>query len=109
LQELEHAWEQVLQTFGVEHEQAQKTFLALVQVYASPSRVYHTLEHIRVVLQWIERLGSLSTDLPALQLAQKDDRGSWSHEPASRVAVVGEQPAWGQGAHAWYVQPHQGE
>ncbi|HTK08820.1 MAG TPA: hypothetical protein VL485_16740 [Ktedonobacteraceae bacterium] len=71
---LQHSWEQLLQTFGVEQGKAQAPFTGLVNAYSSPDRVYHTLEHVQTVLEWIARLRGLATDLPALQLA------AWFHD-----------------------------
>jgi predicted metal-dependent HD superfamily phosphohydrolase len=72
--QLQSAWEQLLQTFGIEQAKAQTVFMALADAYASPGRVYHTLDHIQAMLAWIERLRSLASDLPAIQLA------AWFHD-----------------------------
>jgi predicted metal-dependent HD superfamily phosphohydrolase len=71
---MQHMWNQLLQTFGIEQIEAKATFAALVRAYSSPGRVYHTLEHIQAVLAWIELLSAYTTDLPALQLA------AWFHD-----------------------------
>lgn len=71
---MQHAWEQLLQMFGIEHVKAQATFTALTDAYNSPGRAYHTLEHIQAVLKWIDILRSHATDLPSLQLA------AWFHD-----------------------------
>lgn len=74
LRTMQHMWEQLLQTFEIEHIEAQTTFAALVRAYSSPGRVYHTLEHIQAVLAWIDILCDYTTDLPTLQLA------AWFHD-----------------------------
>ena len=71
---LQGEWEKLLQMFGIEQEKAETTFTALVHMYSSPGRVYHTLEHIQEMLTWIERLRDNALDLPALQLA------CWFHD-----------------------------
>src|SRR5215469_3153714 len=71
---LQRSWQQLLQTFGIEHVKAQTTFTALADAYSSPGRVYHTLDHIQAVLAWIDMLRTHATDLRALQLA------AWFHD-----------------------------
>ncbi len=71
---LQQEWEKLLETFGIGQIKAQTTFNALVHMYSSPGRVYHTLEHIEAMLTWIERLRDNAADLPALQLA------CWFHD-----------------------------
>ena len=71
---IQREWEKLLETFGIEQEKAETTFTALVHVYSSPGRVYHTLEHIQEMLTWIERLRDNALDLPTLQLA------CWFHD-----------------------------
>ena len=61
--QLQNAWEQLLQTWGIEQAEAQMTFSGLVTAYSSPGRVYHTLEHIQDMLQWIETLRDHAHDL----------------------------------------------
>lgn len=72
--QLQRSWEQLLQTFGIEQVKAQTTFAALADAYSSPGRVYHTLDHIQAVLEWIEMLRTHATDLRAIQLA------AWFHD-----------------------------
>lgn len=74
MQHMLHAWEQLLQVFGIESAKTQAAYTALVDAYSSPGRVYHTLEHIQAVLAWIETLQNYATDLPTLQLA------AWFHD-----------------------------
>jgi predicted metal-dependent HD superfamily phosphohydrolase len=62
-------WEKLLQTWGIEQTEAQTAFAGLVAAYSSPGRVYHTLEHIQAMLQWIESLRDQAHDLAALQLS----------------------------------------
>jgi len=72
--QLQRSWEQLLQTFGIEQVKAQITFTTLADAYSSPGRIYHTLDHIQEVLEWIDRLCNYATDLPAIQLA------AWFHD-----------------------------
>lgn len=72
--QLQRSWEQLLQTFGIEQVKAQATFTTLAGAYSSPGRIYHTLDHIQEVLEWIDRLRPYATDLPAIQLA------AWFHD-----------------------------
>lgn len=72
--QLQHSWEQLLQTFGIERVKAQTTFTTLADAYSGPGRVYHTLEHIQDVLVCIDGLRTYATDLPAIQLA------AWFHD-----------------------------
>jgi predicted metal-dependent HD superfamily phosphohydrolase len=72
--QLQHEWEQLLHTFGIEQTKAQTVFTALSHAYSSPGRVYHTLDHIQAMLEWINRLHSHATDLPAIQFA------AWFHD-----------------------------
>src|SRR5215510_5718554 len=72
--QLQHAWEQLLQPFGIEQARAQTAFTALVHAYGSPDRLYHTLDHIQAMLECIDMLRNYATDLPAIQLA------AWFHD-----------------------------
>jgi predicted metal-dependent HD superfamily phosphohydrolase len=72
--QFQDAWEQLLQTWGVERAQAQNAFAGLVAAYSSPGRVYHTLEHIQDMLQWIERLRDYANNLAVLQFS------TWFHD-----------------------------
>jgi predicted metal-dependent HD superfamily phosphohydrolase len=72
--QLHNAWDQLLQTWDVEQAQAQTAFSELVAAYSSPGRVYHTLEHIRDMLQWLERLRDHANNLAVLQLS------AWFHD-----------------------------
>ncbi len=71
---LQHQWEKLLEMFGIEQAKAGTTFTAIVHMYSSPGRVYHTLEHIQAMLTWIDRLRDNALDLPTLQLA------CWFHD-----------------------------
>jgi len=64
----------LLQTFAIEQAKAQHAWISLVRAYASPGRVYHTLDHARAVLQWTLQLCHEAHDLPAIQLA------AWFHD-----------------------------
>jgi predicted metal-dependent HD superfamily phosphohydrolase len=69
MMQLQNAWEQLLQTWGIEQAEAQTAFSGIVAAYSSPGRVYHTLEHIQAMLQWIESLRDHAHNLAVLQLS----------------------------------------
>jgi predicted metal-dependent HD superfamily phosphohydrolase len=71
---LQNSWEQLLQGFSVEQARTQAIFTSLIDLYRSPGRVYHTLDHIQNVLQWVEILRDYANDLPVIQLA------AWFHD-----------------------------
>lgn len=74
MSQLQRSWEQLLQVFGVEQVKAQTLFTALAAAYNSPGRVYHTLDHIQTVLEWVETQRSQCRDYPTVQLA------AWFHD-----------------------------
>ncbi|AFZ55846.1 hypothetical protein H6G54_27025 [Anabaena cylindrica FACHB-243] len=67
-------WQQTLQSFNVDPTTANEAFFQLISVYSSPSRHYHTLQHIHYVLNTIETFTTCIQDLPSLQLA------AWFHD-----------------------------
>ncbi|BDI15131.1 hypothetical protein ANSO36C_09330 [Nostoc cf. commune SO-36] len=67
-------WQHTLQTFGVDHVIAEKSFSDLVTGYSTPGRYYHTLKHIDHVLSTIQILQGYTTNLAAVQLA------AWFHD-----------------------------
>ncbi|MGM3307065.1 HD domain-containing protein [Anabaena sp. WFMT] len=67
-------WQHTLQSFNVDQITANKAFFQLVSVYSSPSRHYHTLQHIYSVLNTIETFKTYVQDLPSVQLA------AWFHD-----------------------------
>ncbi|HEY9668206.1 MAG TPA: hypothetical protein V6C91_15450 [Coleofasciculaceae cyanobacterium] len=71
---LKSSWDILLQPFEVEPELGQQVFFDLVTAYSSCDRFYHNLEHIHQVLETIEQLSSLSSNLPAIQFA------AWFHD-----------------------------
>lgn len=72
--QMRQAWEQLCDTCYIEPSESHTAYIALIDAYNSPGRVYHTLEHIQAVLAWIETLRNHAVDLPALQLA------AWFHD-----------------------------
>ena len=72
--QLQQRWEQLLWAFHIEQGKAQTAFHDLVAAYASPGRVYHTLDHIQAVLDWTDRLAMYAHQLPVIQLA------AWLHD-----------------------------
>jgi predicted metal-dependent HD superfamily phosphohydrolase len=71
---LKYNWRTLLQPFQVEPNLEQKVFGDLVTAYSSPVRFYHTLEHIRQVLEKIEQMRQFSINFPVLQFA------AWFHD-----------------------------
>lgn len=69
MQQLQNAWEQLLETWGIGQAEARTTFAGLAAAYDSPGRVYHRLEHIQEMLQWVESLRDHANDLAVLQLS----------------------------------------
>lgn len=72
--QLQSVWQQLLQTWGIEQAKAATTFSELVAAYSSPGRVYHTLEHVQDMLQWIEILRDEANRLAVVQLS------TWFHD-----------------------------
>ena len=62
-------WQNLIQAFGVQPGAAQVAFSDLVAAYASPNRYYHTLEHIRQVLQTVQLLKDYAKNLEIVRLA----------------------------------------
>ncbi|WP_413173762.1 hypothetical protein [Anabaena azotica] len=67
-------WQHTLQPFGVDPIIANQLFPQLVAIYSSPSRHYHTLQHIHYVLSKIDVLQNYVQDLASVQLA------AWFHD-----------------------------
>jgi predicted metal-dependent HD superfamily phosphohydrolase len=67
-------WQQTLQPFNVDSEIANNIFFEIVSCYSHPSRYYHNLTHIHVVLNKIEFLQTYIQDLPSVKLA------AWFHD-----------------------------
>jgi predicted metal-dependent HD superfamily phosphohydrolase len=71
---LEGSWDQLVRVSGVSPPAAAAVFADLVQAYSSPERHYHTLHHIRQVLDTLEAGRALAKDQAALQWA------AWFHD-----------------------------
>lgn len=74
LSRLELSWKHLLQNFGVDSAIARTTFLDIANLYSSPNRFYHNLDHVSQVLQVIESLRSLSLHPTTLEFA------AWFHD-----------------------------
>jgi predicted metal-dependent HD superfamily phosphohydrolase len=71
---LHQTWRNLLALYGAASAVVDVEFQELVERYASPGRYYHTLEHIRDVLSWVDSLASLARDLPFVYFA------AWFHD-----------------------------
>lgn len=71
---LELSWQNLLQNFGVDSAIARKTFLDIANLYSSPNRFYHNLDHVSQVLQVIELLRSLALEPDTIAFA------AWFHD-----------------------------
>lgn len=67
-------WQDLLGLWGVDPGEANRSFEDIRGQYAGPGRFYHTLDHIRNVLDIVDRLGPLARNLNAVRLA------AWLHD-----------------------------
>jgi len=74
-------WLTLLQSFGVSSTAAQTVFENLRTAYTSPKRHYHTLEHIKQVLQTVEQLQIYAQNLALVKLAV------WFHDKVGGRSV----------------------
>lgn len=74
LSRLELSWQNLLQNFGVDSAIARKTFLDIANLYSSPNRFYHNLDHVSQVLQVIEPMRSLALNPDTIAFA------AWFHD-----------------------------
>jgi len=72
--EMSQRWLDLLSTWSVDHELALKTFQDIERHYAEPGRFYHTLDHIRGVLDIVDQLQSQALHPNAVLLA------AWLHD-----------------------------
>ncbi len=71
---LRRQWRDLLHTWAVEPTLADRAFEDIGRQYAEPGRYYHTLAHIRDVLETVESLGSYAKHPNAVRLA------TWLHD-----------------------------
>lgn len=71
---LRERWGQFFAALATDPIAAEQSFADLATRYAHPDRHYHNLEHLRHVLETIDRLTPLAQDLPAVLLA------AWFHD-----------------------------
>jgi predicted metal-dependent HD superfamily phosphohydrolase len=60
--------------FGIDAHRSEQILDRLCRLHAGEGRFYHTLRHLEEVLQVIDALSALATDLAAIQLA------AWFHD-----------------------------
>src|SRR5262249_36909343 len=71
---LRSQWQQLFAPLQVAPQASEQAFAALVKQYASPGRYYHTLDHIRQVIDTINQLRNIASDLTVVLLA------GWFHD-----------------------------
>jgi predicted metal-dependent HD superfamily phosphohydrolase len=71
---LRRRWDTVVTNLGLDQHRAQPIFDVLANLYSSPARHYHTLEHLCSVLDALARFGATALETPALFLA------AWFHD-----------------------------
>jgi predicted metal-dependent HD superfamily phosphohydrolase len=71
---LRQNWYDLVRAWAVDSRLADQTFEEVGEHYGGPGRFYHTLEHVRNVLQTVESLGSHARNLNAVKLA------AWLHD-----------------------------
>jgi predicted metal-dependent HD superfamily phosphohydrolase len=67
-------WSKLLHSLGLGGSLADRTFADLAQAYLAEGRHYHTLRHVRQVLDTLRALRDQANNLPALELA------AWFHD-----------------------------
>jgi predicted metal-dependent HD superfamily phosphohydrolase len=71
---LKRAWHHLLDAWAIEPAAADDALQDVTDRYASHGRAYHTLDHVRAVLETVEALGSHARDLSSVRLA------AWLHD-----------------------------
>lgn len=71
---LEATWLKLMARLNIDHSQARPAFADIARRYGSEPRVYHTLAHIRQVLDDVDRLAPFASKLAEVQLA------AWLHD-----------------------------
>jgi predicted metal-dependent HD superfamily phosphohydrolase/GrpB-like predicted nucleotidyltransferase (UPF0157 family) len=72
--EMRESWQNLLAAWAVDPAVADRTFEEIVEAYSCPGRFYHTLDHVRHVLQEVEVIGSEAKHPNAVRLA------AWLHD-----------------------------
>ena len=62
-------WHDLMRVWNVAPQLAAEIFADLVERYTGPSRFYHTLDHIRKMLETVDALGRFARNLNAVKLA----------------------------------------
>jgi predicted metal-dependent HD superfamily phosphohydrolase len=71
---LRQKWHDLLRAWAIDSDQAESTFEQVREHYDEPGRFYHTLDHVRSVLEIVGSLGSHARNLNAVKLA------AWLHD-----------------------------
>jgi predicted metal-dependent HD superfamily phosphohydrolase len=86
-------WERLLGSLGVAGQDSRAALADLARRYAQPGRHYHTLDHVRFVLDALQELGATPDRAPALFLAAwfhdavYDTRAADNEEQSARLAA----------------------
>jgi predicted metal-dependent HD superfamily phosphohydrolase len=89
---LRQRWHTLVAAAALDQGKGLPLFEDLAEAYSSPDRHYHTLEHLRAVLDALTRLGATEQAAPALFLAAwfhdavYDSRASDNEEQSARLA-----------------------
>jgi predicted metal-dependent HD superfamily phosphohydrolase len=67
-------WHELLQTWGVAPNRADRKFEEVVLAYSGPGRFYHNLDHVLAVLATVDSLASFAKNVNAVKLA------AWLHD-----------------------------
>ena len=71
---LRRKWHELLRTWSVASILADRTFEDVCEHYNGPDRFYHTIDHVRSVLETVESPGSYARNLNAVK------RAAWLHD-----------------------------
>jgi predicted metal-dependent HD superfamily phosphohydrolase len=71
---LQRKWRALVGTWAVGTDLADEAFKDISKHYSEPGRFYHTLAHVKSVLETVETLGSHASDLNTVKLA------AWLHD-----------------------------
>lgn len=71
---LRSQWRELLHTWGVTPDRTDEVYAAICQLYGGAGRYYHTIDHIRDVLEKVESLLQNAVHINAVKLA------AWLHD-----------------------------
>jgi predicted metal-dependent HD superfamily phosphohydrolase len=72
--QLSRRWTELCRSFGAPPHRIHATWHEIEHVHRSPTRRYHTFEHVAEVLAWVDAIGAPTPTDPALELA------CWLHD-----------------------------